>query len=211
MPEALRGCFGTLDADVGHGPSDLPVGGRPRSRPEGLAGSLRLRRAHRVDELEGEDRLGRNWDLAPAPGAALQGPYPGGLEVDVDGADGQGLGDVSDDMRQGECKSLVGRLRCPGGDFEEAPALIGGEVLAAAGIDELEVAIRRDNSFSVVSAMSPDLGPAPKLLLGGYMNSLGSAHCAPSTAAYEIGIGHQAGGGRILALTQQSIHVWCQA
>ena len=60
--------------------------------------------------------------------------------------------------------------------------------------------IRRDISFSVVSAMSPDLGPEPKSLLGGYMNSLGSAHCAPSTAAYDIGIGHQAGGGRIFSL-----------
>ena len=42
-------------------------------------------------------------------------------------------------MCQDERKDLVGWPRCTGGRFEEAPALIGGEVLTAAGVDELEV------------------------------------------------------------------------
>ena len=41
--EALRTCLGLLDADVGHGPGDLPMGGRPRSGLEGFAGGLRRR------------------------------------------------------------------------------------------------------------------------------------------------------------------------
>ena len=58
----------------------------------------------RVDELEGAKQFGRNGNLAPALGAALQSPDP------------------------------------DRGFLEEAPALIGGEVLAAAGVDELEIA-----------------------------------------------------------------------
>ena len=88
----LWGRLGTLDAGVGHGPGDLPVGGRPRPGPEGLAGGLRRRRAKRVDELEGAEQLGRDGDLAPGLGAALQGPDPdrGGFDVDVHGPDGRG-------------------------------------------------------------------------------------------------------------------------
>ena len=57
-----------------------------------------------MDELEGAKRFGRNGNLAPTLGAALQGPNP------------------------------------DRGGLEEAPALVGGEVLAAAGVDELEIA-----------------------------------------------------------------------
>ena len=57
----------------------------------------------RVDELEGAEQIGRDGDLAPALGTALQGPDP------------------------------------DRGDLKEALALIGGEVLAAAGVDELEI------------------------------------------------------------------------
>ena len=89
--EALRTCLGLLDADVGHGPGDLPMGGRPRSGLEGFAGGLRRRRAERMDELEGAEQLGRDVDLALVLGAALQGPDRGGLEVDVHRPDGQGL------------------------------------------------------------------------------------------------------------------------
>ena len=58
----------------------------------------------RVDELEGAKQFGRKGDLAPALGAALQGPDP------------------------------------DRGGIEEAPAHIGGEIIAAAGVDELEIA-----------------------------------------------------------------------
>ena len=39
-----------------------------------------------------------------------------------------------------ECKGLVGWLRRRAGGFEEAPTHIGNEVLAAAGVDDLEIA-----------------------------------------------------------------------
>ena len=58
----------------------------------------------RVGELEGAKQFGRNGNLTPALGAALQGPDP------------------------------------DRGGLEEAPGLIGGEVLAAAGVDELKIA-----------------------------------------------------------------------
>ena len=103
MPQAFRARLETLDAGVGHGPGDLPVGGRPRPGPEGLAGGLRRRRAERMDELVGAEHLGKDGDFAPARGAAFQGPDP------------------------------------DRGDLKEAPALIGSGVLAAAGVDELEI------------------------------------------------------------------------
>ena len=68
MPQAFRARLGTLDAGVGR---------RLRPGPEGLVGGFRRRRAERVDELEGTEQLGRDGDLAPVLGAALQGPDPG--------------------------------------------------------------------------------------------------------------------------------------
>ena len=95
-----------------------------------------------MDELESAEQLGRDRDLAPTLGAALQGPDPdrGGLKVDVPGANGQGFGNPGAGMGERERKSLAGRPRRPGGSLEETPAFIGGEVLAAAGVDELEIA-----------------------------------------------------------------------
>ena len=43
-------------------------------------------------------------------------------------------------MGERERKSLFGRPRRPGGGLEETSAFIGGEVLAATGVDELEIA-----------------------------------------------------------------------
>ena len=43
-------------------------------------------------------------------------------------------------MGEREGEGLVGRPRRQACGFEEAPALIGGEVLAAAGVDEVEIA-----------------------------------------------------------------------
>ena len=81
-------------------------------------------------------------DLAPTLGAALQGPDPdrGALEVDVPGANGQGFGNPGAGMGEREGEGLVGWPRRPGGGLEETPAFIGCEVLAAAGVDELEIA-----------------------------------------------------------------------
>ena len=90
----------------------------------GLAATLAgAERSAWTSSFEGAEQLGRDGNLAPALGAALQGldPDRGGLEVVVPGANGQGFGD-------------------PGGGLEEAPAFIGSEVLAAAGVDELEIA-----------------------------------------------------------------------
>ena len=90
VEKALGACLGALDADIGHDPSDLPVGGRPWLGPEGSAGGLHRHGAERVDELEGAEQLGRDGDLVLALGAALQGPDTDRhrLEIDVEGADG---------------------------------------------------------------------------------------------------------------------------
>ena len=44
---------GRLDAGVSHDRGDPPVGGCPRSEPEGIAGSLRRPQGKRVDEFVG--------------------------------------------------------------------------------------------------------------------------------------------------------------
>ena len=95
-----------------------------------------------MDELEGAEQFGRDGYLAPVLGAALQGPDPdrGGLEVDIHGPDGQGLGDPGAGVGEREGEGLVGRPRRQARGFEQALALIGGQVLPAAGVDELEVA-----------------------------------------------------------------------
>ena len=110
--------------------------------PEQPAGCLCRRRAERVDELESAEQLGRDGNFAPALGAALQSSDSdrGRLEVDVQGADGQGLGDLGAGVGEDEGEGLVSGLRRPGGDIEEAAALAGGQVLPAAGVDELEIA-----------------------------------------------------------------------
>ena len=67
-----------------------------------------------MDELEGAEQLGRNGDLAQVLGAALQGldPDRGGLEVNVGGPDGWGLGDPGASVREREGEGLVlGLLR----------------------------------------------------------------------------------------------------
>ena len=106
------------------------MGGRPRAGPEGLAGGLRWRWAERTDNLESAERLGRDGYLAPTLGAALRGPYPdrASLEIGVDRSDGQGFGDPGAGVSEREGEGLVGGSWCPDGGFEEAPALIGGEV-----------------------------------------------------------------------------------
>ncbi len=87
-----------------------------------------------MDELEGAEQLGRDGDLAPVLGAALQGSDPdrGGLDVDVHGPDGQGLGDSGAGEGEREGEGLVGRPRRQARGFEEALVLICGEALAAA-------------------------------------------------------------------------------
>ena len=77
-----------------------------------------------------------------AASAAFQGPDPdrAGFEVDVPGTDGQGFGNPGASVGEREGEGLVGRFRCAGGGLEETPAFIGCEVLAAASIDELEIA-----------------------------------------------------------------------
>ena len=94
-----------------------------------------------MNELKGAEQLGRDGDLAPVLGAALPGPDTdrGGLEVDVHGPDGQGLGDPGAGEGEREGEGLVGRPRRLARGFEEALALIGSQVLPAAGVDELEV------------------------------------------------------------------------
>ena len=89
-------------------------------------------------------------------GAALQGPDPdqGGLKVDVHGPDGQGFGDPGAGVGEREGEGLVGRPRRQVRGFEEALALIGGQVLPAAGVDELEVADQGDISLNVVSTVA---------------------------------------------------------
>ena len=95
-----------------------------------------------MDELDGAEQLGRDGDLPPVLGAALQGPDPdrGGLVVDVHRPDGQGLGDPGAGVGENVGERLVGRPRRQARGFEEALALIGGQVLPATGVDELEVA-----------------------------------------------------------------------
>ena len=75
-----------------------------------------------MDELEGVEQLGRDGDLAPVLGAALQGPDPdrGGLEVDIHGPDGQGLGDPGAGVGEREGEGLVGRSRRQARGFEVA-------------------------------------------------------------------------------------------
>ena len=95
-----------------------------------------------MDELEGAEQIGRDGDFAPVLGAALQGPSPdrGGLELDVHGPNGQGPGDPGAGVGEREDEGLVGRPWCQARGFKIALALIGGQVLPAAGVDELEVA-----------------------------------------------------------------------
>ena len=95
-----------------------------------------------MDELESAEQLERDGNFAPALRAALQGPDPdrGGLRVDVPGANGQGFENPGTGVGEREGEGLVGWPRRPGGGLEETPAFIGSEVLAAAGVDELEIA-----------------------------------------------------------------------
>ena len=88
-----------------------------------------------MDELEGAEQLGRDGDFVPVLGAALQGPDPdrGGLEIDVRRSDGQDLGDPGAGVGEREGEGLVGRPRRQARGFEEALALIGGQVLPAVG------------------------------------------------------------------------------
>ena len=110
VSEILRAGLKPFDVGIGHGPGEFPVGGRSRPRSEGLAGSLCRRRADRVEELEGAEQLGRDGDLVPALGAALQvsDPDRGGLAVDVAGKVGQGFGDPGASV--GERESECGRV-----------------------------------------------------------------------------------------------------
>ena len=80
------------------------------------------------------EQLGRDGDLAPVLGAALQGPDRGGLEVNVHRPDGQGLGDPG----AGGAR-MRAKVWSAGRGFEEALALIGDQLLAAAGVGELEI------------------------------------------------------------------------
>ena len=66
-----------------------------------------------MDELEGVEQHERKRDFASVLGAALQGPNPdrGGLEVDVDGTDDQGLGDPGPGVGEQEGEGLILRPR----------------------------------------------------------------------------------------------------
>ena len=131
VPETLRAGLGALDAGIGHDPGDLPVGGRPGLGPEGPAGGgFRRRRAERVDELEGAEQLGRDRSLARTLGAALQG-----LDPDRGGLRSTSLGQTAraSETRAPVWASVSAKVWSVG--FEETPAFIGGEVLAAAGVE----------------------------------------------------------------------------
>ena len=71
---------------------------------------------------------------------ALQGPDPDRGGLNVHGPDGQGLGALGAGVGEREGEGLVGRPRRPGGDFEEVLPFIGGKVLVATRVDELEIA-----------------------------------------------------------------------
>ena len=80
-----------------------------------------------MDEFESAEQIGRDRKLAPALGAALQGPDP------------------------------------DRGGLEETPAFIGGEVLAAAGTDKLEIADQAIHFAQRNFRLGPSAKPRPRL------------------------------------------------
>ena len=118
-------------------------------------------------ELEGAAQFGRSRDLALALGTALQGldPDRGRLEADVGGSNGQGLRDPGAGVCESEGESLVLGPRRQSCGFEEAPAITGGELFAAAGSDEPEIA-GQPRHFARRS-VRPGLSATPSLDLPG--------------------------------------------
>ena len=165
MPKPCRRPFvhawGPSTLASANGPGDFSVGGRPRPGLEGPAGGLRRRRAERMDELEGAEQLGRDGDLAPVLGAALQGPYPdrGGLEVDVHGPDGQGLGDPGAGVGEREGEGLVGH-DARAATSRKCRRSSVARYLRPQAVTSWRSRIRRDISHGVVSAQALLQGPA---------------------------------------------------
>ena len=80
----------------------------------------------------------------------------------VGGSNDQGFGDLDTGIRQNERKALFGQSWFPGSGCEEALALIGGDVLAAADINKLKVADQAIHfaARSVRSCLSAGSSPA---------------------------------------------------
>ncbi len=135
------------DGGLVHEAADMArgAGARHGPQPRAAAGGAALPGSEAVHEFEAADELGRHRHLAPALGAALEraDAQQRLLEVDIGGAQGQGFGDAAAGVRQGQGQGLdLGARGLPGGG-EEAGALGGAQVFAAAPLDEAAGGRRR--------------------------------------------------------------------
>ena len=100
---APSGSLRSGDPGALHDGDDAPVARGARPGPERLAGAPGAHPAQPVDELEGAQRLGRQRDLAPVLGPALERADPDRrrVQIDVDGPERQDLGKPGAGMSEG--------------------------------------------------------------------------------------------------------------
>ena len=142
--QSARARLRALDAGAAHDGAHLAVrvlaGDGPQERFRAAGASLGASQA--VDEFVGVDQVFRDRNGPPGGSTALQRRDPdlARLEVDVAGPGRERLAHPASGQREG-----LDRGRRVGPDRgEEALALCGGEVLAAAGVDQAEGALGHD-------------------------------------------------------------------
>ena len=106
VAKALGACLRSGDAGSFHDGGDPPVSGCPGPGPEWFCGAPGADGAESVDELEGAQNVGWQWDLAPVLGAALERADSdrGRVEVDISRAECEDLGEPGAGMSEGQAK-----------------------------------------------------------------------------------------------------------
>ena len=140
VPETSRAGLGAFDARRGHERAHLAVRRLAGDGPQcpGARPGARLGASDAVHELELVHQVLRNRNGSPVFPAALErgNPQLRGLEVDVARSKRQRLADAATGQGQRARERLHGGLAVGPDRGEEAGALLRGEVLPAAGVDE---------------------------------------------------------------------------
>lgn len=124
-------------AGVVHDSDYAAVPGCPGPRPDGFRGASGGDVAQAVDELEYAQVVARQRDFAPVFGATFEGPDAdgAGVEIDIEGPQGEELADAGAGVREGEGEGLVLRLWLAGCGGKETGSFFCREVFAAVVVD----------------------------------------------------------------------------